>query len=144
MPTWALPMRARAAWMMSVSMPRREAMFRALDLPGMPHMSRYVGASLASSNSTLAFSKRSSWYFRDVSELQVHHCRNNTENLLWVLASMRGTPRGSVTATAMSSRHLGMCDDWQKVRQCIPKTWRLTQSQWSHGSGKLIEPGQML
>jgi len=55
--------------MMSASMPRREAMFRALDLPGMPHMRRYVGASLASSNSTLAFSKRPSWYLREVSEL---------------------------------------------------------------------------
>jgi hypothetical protein len=72
--TWAVPMRARAARMMSASIPRREAMFRAFDLPGMPHIRRYVGASLASSNSMLAFSNRSSWYFRDVSELHMQHC----------------------------------------------------------------------
>ena len=70
--TWAVPMRARAAWMMSAFRPSREAMLRALERPGMPHMRRYVGASLASSNSTLAFSKRSSWYLSDVSELRAH------------------------------------------------------------------------
>ena len=56
-------------------------MLSALERPGMPHISRYVGASLASSNSTLAFSKRPSWYLSDVSELQhkpqdtVNHCQ---------------------------------------------------------------------
>ena len=67
--TWAVPMRVRADWTMSAFRPSREAMLRALERPGMPHMRRYVGASLASSNSTLAFSKRSSWYLSDVREL---------------------------------------------------------------------------
>ena len=39
----------------TAGMPRRPAMAKALDEPGMPCSSRYVGASVASSNSTLAF-----------------------------------------------------------------------------------------
>jgi hypothetical protein len=38
------------------SSPRRDAMLSALLRPGTPHNRRYVGASAASSNSTLAFS----------------------------------------------------------------------------------------
>ena len=36
--------------------PHLAAMLRALERPGMPHSSLYVGASATSSNSTLAFS----------------------------------------------------------------------------------------
>ena len=38
-------------------------MFNAFDRPGMPHSIRYVGANFSSSNSTDAFSYRSSLYF---------------------------------------------------------------------------------
>ena len=79
--TWAVPIRAQAAWMMSAFRPSRAAMLRALERPGMPHMRRYVGASLASSNSTLAFSKRSSWYLSDVSELRKRPSSQWTDNI---------------------------------------------------------------
>ena len=68
--TCAVPRRARAAATMPGSRPSRAAMLSALERPGMPHIRRYVGASRASSNSTLAFSNRGSWYFSDVSDLR--------------------------------------------------------------------------
>ena len=104
LPTWALPMRARAAWIMSASMPRREAMLRALDLPGMPHMRRYVGASLASSNSTLAFSKRSSWYFREVSELHLDQTQRPPPKRMAVTCQMHRSC-SSLSSTACWRSH---------------------------------------
>eukprot|EP00965_Chrysotila_dentata_P236489 6201341-Pleurochrysis_carterae.AAC.3 len=53
---------ASASSTTSRCMPRRRAMAMALERPGMPHSSRYVGASATSSNSTHAFSKRGSEY----------------------------------------------------------------------------------
>ena len=47
--TWVVTCRAE-------SNPHLAAMLRALERPGMPHSSLYVGASATSSNSTLAFS----------------------------------------------------------------------------------------
>lgn len=68
--TCALPRRSRADATTSQSSPRRCAILSALLRPGMPHSRRYVGASRASSNSMLTFSKRSSSYLSDVSALQ--------------------------------------------------------------------------
>ncbi len=67
--------------------------------------------------------------------------QENTGDLLSKLTS--GAHHQSLDALmAPQGSHLGMYDDWQKVCQCLPGTWRLTQSQWSHSLGRLIEPGQ--
>ena len=68
--TSAAPSRSRAAATTSASSPSRAAILSALERPGMPHSSRYVGRSATSSNSMLTFSKRSSSYLSDVSALQ--------------------------------------------------------------------------
>ncbi len=55
----------------------------------------------------------------------------------------RGAHHQSLDALlALQGSHLGVYDDGQQVRQCLPGTWRLTHSQWSHSSGKLTEPVQ--
>mmetsp|Transcript_4140 Transcript_4140/g.8870 ORF Transcript_4140/g.8870 Transcript_4140/m.8870 type:complete len:274 (-) Transcript_4140:936-1757(-) len=59
---------ASASSTTSRCMPRRRAMAMALERPGMPHSSRYVGASATSSNSTHAFSKRGSEYLSVLSD----------------------------------------------------------------------------
>ena len=64
------PSRSLAASTTSASSPSRAAILRALLRPGTPHSRRYVGAILRSSNSTLAFSKRSSSYFSVVRALR--------------------------------------------------------------------------
>lgn len=63
------PKRVLAASTISGASPMRAAVLMALERPGMPHSRRKVGCSFSSSNSTLAFSKRGSSYFRLVRAL---------------------------------------------------------------------------
>mmetsp|Transcript_11604 Transcript_11604/g.35981 ORF Transcript_11604/g.35981 Transcript_11604/m.35981 type:complete len:221 (+) Transcript_11604:872-1534(+) len=87
--------------------PSRRAMEMAFERPGMPQRSRYVGAIRTSSNSTHAFSKTRSLYFRVFSDewCVVHMVRAAVEESFRKMAAPKADPSvGSVPAPTSSRR----------------------------------------